>query len=73
MNIVRALVAACSVTWLFACMIPAQAADTLYQRLGGYDAIAGFVDTAFPRVATNPQLSHESSRGPVEGSWSGTL
>jgi hemoglobin len=26
--------------------------------LGGYDAIAGFVDTAFPRVATHPQLTH---------------
>jgi hemoglobin len=33
-------------------------ADSLYKRLGGYDAIAGFVDTAFPRVAKNPQLSH---------------
>jgi hemoglobin len=29
---------------------------TLYHRLGGYDAIATFVDTAFPRVATNPKL-----------------
>jgi hemoglobin len=29
---------------------------TLYQRLGGYDFIAKFVDTAFPRVATQPQL-----------------
>jgi hemoglobin len=36
----------------------ASAADSLYQRLGGYDAIAGFVDTAFPRVATHPQLNH---------------
>src|SRR5688572_8984361 len=36
----------------------ASAAETLYQRLGGYDAIAGFVDTAFPRVATHPQLAH---------------
>lgn len=30
----------------------------LYRRLGGYDAIAGFVDTAFPRVATHPALAH---------------
>jgi hemoglobin len=30
---------------------------TLYQRLGGYDAIATFVDTAFPRVATDPKLA----------------
>ncbi len=31
---------------------------SLYQRLGGYDAIAGFVDLAFPRVAAHPELSH---------------
>ncbi len=30
---------------------------SLYKRMGGYDAIAGFVDLAFPRVATNPQLA----------------
>jgi predicted SnoaL-like aldol condensation-catalyzing enzyme/truncated hemoglobin YjbI len=30
----------------------------LYRRLGGYDAIAGFVDIAFPRVATHPELAH---------------
>jgi hemoglobin len=30
---------------------------TLYSRLGGYDFIARFVDTAFPRVASHPQLS----------------
>jgi hemoglobin len=32
------------------------AAPPLYQRVGGYDFIARFVDTAFPRVATHPQL-----------------
>lgn len=37
---------------------PAAAAEPLYQRLGGYDAIAGFVDTAFPRVAAHPELQH---------------
>ena len=31
---------------------------TLYQRLGGYDRIAAFVDTAFPRVAKHPDLMH---------------
>jgi hemoglobin len=36
----------------------AKAADSLYKRLGGYDAIAGFVDTAFPRVAAHPELNH---------------
>jgi hemoglobin len=30
--------------------------QTLYTRVGGYDFIARFVDTAFPRVATQPQL-----------------
>lgn len=33
-------------------------APTLYQRLGGYDRIAAFVDTAFPRVAKHPDLVH---------------
>ena len=33
-------------------------APTLYQRLGGYDRIAAFVDTAFPRVAKHPDLMH---------------
>jgi hemoglobin len=32
------------------------AAPSLYQRVGGYDLIARFVDTAFPRVASHPQL-----------------
>ena len=32
------------------------AAPSLYQRVGGYDFIARFVDTAFPRVAAHPQL-----------------
>jgi predicted SnoaL-like aldol condensation-catalyzing enzyme/truncated hemoglobin YjbI len=29
---------------------------SLYKRIGGYDAIASFVDLAFPRVAAHPQL-----------------
>ena len=29
----------------------------MYSRLGGYDFITRFVDTAFPRVATNARLS----------------
>ena len=32
------------------------ATPSLYTRLGGYDAVARFVDTAFPRVAAHPQL-----------------
>jgi hemoglobin len=34
----------------------APVAPSLYERLGGYDAIARFVDTAFPRVAAHPKL-----------------
>lgn len=30
---------------------------SLYRRIGGYDAIASFVDLAFPRVAAHPQLA----------------
>ena len=30
--------------------------SSLYARLGGYDFIARFVDTAFPRVGSHPQL-----------------
>ena len=30
---------------------------SLYKRMGGYDTIAGFVDLAFPRVASNPSLA----------------
>ena len=30
----------------------------LYRRLGGYDAIAGFVDLAFPGVASHAELAH---------------
>jgi hemoglobin len=32
----------------------------LYARLGGYDFIAKFVDTAFPKVAGHPQLRGHS-------------
>jgi hypothetical protein len=32
------------------------AGPSRYQRVGGYDFIARFVDTAFPRVASHPQL-----------------
>jgi hemoglobin len=32
------------------------AGPTLYARIGGYDFVARFVDTAFPRVASHPEL-----------------
>lgn len=31
---------------------------SLYERLGGYDAIASFVGLVFPRVAAHPDLAH---------------
>lgn len=30
--------------------------ETLYAQIGGYDFLARFVDTAFPRVAADPRL-----------------
>ena len=35
---------------------PAGPAPSLYVRLGGYDFVAKFVDTAFPRVAAHTQM-----------------
>ncbi len=29
---------------------------TLYERLGGYDALAGFVDDLIPRLTTDPEI-----------------
>jgi hemoglobin len=58
MKILQTRPAAALILCLLASAAPAHAADTLYKRLGGYDAIAGFVDTAFPRVASHPQLAH---------------
>jgi hemoglobin len=37
--------------------VPASGQPTLYERLGGYDFIARLVDTAFPRVASHPDLN----------------
>lgn len=31
---------------------------SLYKRLGGYDAIAAYIDHAFPQVAAHPDLQH---------------
>ena len=68
-RLIRCAAAAVAATALIAvsCGIPAAAQSsggagskgpTLYQRLGGYDRIAAFVDTAFPRVAKHPDLMH---------------
>ena len=68
-RLIRCSAAVVAATALIAvsCGIPAAAQSsagagfkgpTLYQRLGGYDRIAAFVDTAFPRVAKHPDLMH---------------
>jgi hemoglobin len=57
-TVVRAVTLALLFQFAAVALHPAAAAETLYQRLGGYDAIAGFVDTAFPRVAVHPELTH---------------
>jgi hemoglobin len=64
---VCALLLAAATTLLFALPAPAIAqasnsAPSLYQRVGGYDFVAKFVDTAFPRVAAQPQL-HQLFQG----------
>ena len=51
-------VIAAATLWCALVPAPVLAAGSLYQRLGGYDAIAGFVDAAFPRVAAHPELAH---------------
>ena len=51
--------AAWAVLWTLSSSSSAQdprTSQTLYARVGGYDFIARFVDTAFPRVAAQPQL-----------------
>ena len=57
----RMLTTAAALAVLSTLSSPSSAQDlktsqTLYARAGGYDFIARFVDTAFPRVAAQPQL-----------------
>lgn len=57
----RILTMAAALALLSALGSPSNAQDrktdpTLYARVGGYDFVARFVDTAFPRVAAQPQL-----------------
>ena len=40
-----------------ACVISAQAQESLYKRLGGYDAIAAVTDDFIVRLVTNKELS----------------
>jgi hemoglobin len=57
-NLAAVLAVACAASVVVANQGPPAAASTssLYARLGGYDFIARFVDTAFPRVGGHPQL-----------------
>jgi hemoglobin len=56
------LASALTLAWVVAVPAESQKGGTnptptsLYSRLGGYDGITRFVDTAFPRVASDPQL-----------------
>jgi hemoglobin len=58
-----AIVAASCVASLSSAVPSAQTAATptapsLYERLGGYDGIAGYIALVFPRVAQHPELTH---------------
>lgn len=62
LNIFKTILAAVLSTGTMVVTLTAQSPQqpgsrTLYQRVGGYDAIATFVDTAFPRVAADPKLA----------------
>jgi hemoglobin len=56
-----------------ACVISAQAQESLYKRLGGYDAIAAVTDDFIVRMATNKDLQRffvglsDDSKGKVRG------
>jgi hemoglobin len=56
LSALAALIAFTVVAWPAAGQERPGAPASLYERLGRYDRIATFVDTAFPRVATHPQL-----------------
>lgn len=51
------LVLAIAVSLFLPVMVSAQKADSLYKRLGGYDAIAAVTDDFIGRLATDPSLS----------------
>jgi hemoglobin len=58
-----AIVAALCVASLSSAAPSAQTATTLrapslYERLGGYDGIAGYIALVFPRVVQHPELAH---------------
>jgi hemoglobin len=46
-----------ALTVLTARPAPAQPAETLYKRIGGYDAIAAVVDNFVPRLVKDPMLA----------------
>ena len=50
-------VASLALLWALGSAAPLRAHDSLYKRLGGYDAIAAVVDDFIGRMASDPQLS----------------
>ncbi len=52
----KILVATAALLWIAGLTMPVAAHDSLYKRLGGYDAIAAVVDDFIGRMASDPQL-----------------
>ena len=57
MTRMRTLAAAVALLACLAAAAPASAQDSLYKRVGGYDAIAAVVDDFLGRLTTDPQLA----------------
>lgn len=56
-NITKAIFAVCLLTLIFSNAIPAQSQESLYKRLGGYDAIAAVSDDFIARLGADPALN----------------
>jgi hemoglobin len=56
LSTLTALTVFATVAWAAAGQDRPAASPSLYERMGRYDRIATFVDTAFPRVASHQQL-----------------
>ena len=52
----RSLISVCLVVALGTTVVALQKPDTLYKRLGGYDAIAAVTDDFIPRLASDASL-----------------
>ena len=54
---VKTVVAGCALAFAMSLPLHAQTTPTLYQRLGGYDAIAAVTDDFLGRLAGDPQFA----------------